>query len=529
MRNNFQFGQKENILYDFYYTKVVLSVNQIKAGAVLSYLSLILTIVIALIYTPILINTLGQAEYGVYSLMAAFVGYLTILDMGLGNAIVRYIARTRATNNRQEESELSGMFLILFTILGVIVGVIGVVMYYQIDLLFGINLEAEELKLAKQMAIILIVNFAISFPLSVFGALIQAHERFIFIKLIAIVRSVIIPIVTVPLLFMGHGSIMMVTISSLVNIACLLVNVAYCFNKLKIKIEFGNFDKQLLKEILIYSSFIFLNAIMDKIYWSTDQIILGSVTGANQVAIYAIAMQFIMIYMSISTAISGLFLPKISIMDMKGANSKDFSNLFIKIGRIQAHIMWLILGSFIIVGQVFIQLWVGEAYTDAFYIVLVIMIPLTISLIQNTGISILQAKNLHAFRSVAFLIVATLNVFISIPVAKSYGTLGVAAITGMTLFINQVIILNPYYYLKLRIDILSFWRNISKSIFVLIISIIITLFVRGILKLNSDITELLSMVSIFVVIYFVLTWFISMNKYEKDLVKSFRSKRKLFN
>ena len=306
----------------------MLIVNQIKMGAVLSYLSLILSVVIALVYTPIMIRTLGQAEYGVYSLIGAFVGYLTILDMGLGNAIVRYVARTRANNDRQEESKLSGMFLILFTILGIIVGIIGAFMYHQIDLLFGNTLDAVELKLAKQMAIILIVNFAISFPLSVFGSLIQAHEKFIFMKLIAIIRIVIVPLVTVPLLFMGHGSVMMVTISSLINIACLLINVYYCINKLKIKVRFVRFDKQLIKEILIYSTFIFLNVIMDKIYWSTDQIILGAVSGVTQVAIYAIAMQFIMMYMSISTAISGLFLPKVSIMEMKGALLRNFQIYF---------------------------------------------------------------------------------------------------------------------------------------------------------------------------------------------------------
>lgn len=153
------------------------------------------------------------------------------------------------------------------------------------------------------------------------------------------------------------------------------------------------------------------------------------------------------------------------------------------------------------------------------------MIPLTISLVQNTGISILQAKNLHAFRSVAFLIVATLNVFVSIPIAKEYGALGVAMITGMTLFINQVIILNPYYYFKLKINIFSFWRNISKSIFVLIISIIITLFVRNILAVDSGIIELLLMGIIYAVIYCNLTWFFAMNKYEKGLVVSLRNRR----
>lgn len=489
-------------------------------GAVLSYLSLILSVVIALVYTPIMIRTLGQAEYGVYSLMAAFVGYLTILDMGLGNTIVRYVARTRANNDRQEESKLSGMFLILFTGLGVIVGIIGIVMYYQIDILFGGKLDAEELTLAKQMAIILIANFAISFPLSVFGALIQAHERFVFIKLIGIVRTVIIPLVTVPLLFMGLGSVMMVTISSLVNIACLLINLFYCFKKLKITVEFVHFDKLLLKEILIYSSFIFLNAIIDKIYWSTDQIVIGAINGPKEVAVYAIAMQFIMIYMSISTAISGLFLPRVSIMEMNGAKNIEFSNLFVKVGRIQAHILFFILGGFILIGRQFLTLWVGNDYIDGFFIVLIIMTPLAIILSQNVGISILQAKNMHAFRSIVYLVISLTNVVISISIADKYGGIGVALVTAGSLIIGNIIVMNIYYYWKLEIEIKKLWLGIFK----IIIPVLISLIFIELLNINGNILGIFISVLIYTLITLLFMWLISMDTNEKKLLLDIRAK-----
>ena len=492
--------------------------NQIKSGAILSYISLILSVGIALIYTPILINNLGQSEYGVYSLMAAFVGYLTILDMGLGNAIVRYVARTRANNDREQESKLSGMFLMLFLILGVLVVIAGSIMYYQIDLLFGNKLEFEDLQLAKTMAIILIANFALSFPLSVFGAIVQAHERFVFLKLTNIIRTFLTPVIIVPMLFLGYGSVMVVALTSIMNILFLLLNVWYCFNKLNVRVKFEKFDKKLLKEVLIYSIFIFINAIMDKIYWSTDQVILGAVSGAGQVAIYAVAMQFIMIYMSMSTAISGLFLPKVSIMEMNGATNKAFSDLFIKIGRIQSLVMAFILGEFIVIGLPFIELWLDETYRDVYVIALIIMIPFTIPLIQNIGISILQAKNLHGFRSIAFIITAIINVIISIPVAKDYGYIGVSLITGITLFVNQVIILNTYYYIKLKINIPHFWMSVLSNFIVTIIAVALIIGVRMHLHLPSILVIFVNGVG-FALIYLILLWLFVIKPEEKLMIR----------
>jgi O-antigen/teichoic acid export membrane protein len=94
-----------------------------------------------------------------------------------------------------------------------------------------------------------------------------------------------------------------------------------------------------LKEVSIYSFWLFLNAIMDRIYWSTGQFVLGMFKGAMVVAVYAIAIQLQGIYMSFSTAISGVFLPRITSMVTKGNDEKAISDIFIRIGRIQYIVM----------------------------------------------------------------------------------------------------------------------------------------------------------------------------------------------
>ncbi|RBP04715.1 O-antigen/teichoic acid export membrane protein, partial [Rossellomorea aquimaris] len=442
--------------------KKLFKMSEMKAGAILSYLSLFITITIALTYTPIMLRLLGQSDFGLYALIGSVAAYFSVMDMGLGNAVVRYTARNKAIGDKGSEANLNGMFLILYTIIGLLTIIIGAIFLKMIDNIFGASLTVSELNKAKIMVVVLIVNFALSFPLSIFGSIMNAYEKFIIVKVVGITRSIMIPIITLSVLFLGYGPISMVVITTVINISCLLFNVFYCFKNLKINFYFGNLDFGLLKEILGYSSFIFLNIIVDQIYWNTDQFILGALTGTLSVAVYAIAMQFITIFKMFSTSISNLFLPRASAMVAKNASNEILTETMIKYGRVQYIIMSYVLSGFILFGYQFITIWAGDNYSNAYYIVLIVMIPLTIPLIQNFGISILQAKNLHGFRSIVYLIIAILNILISIPLVIKYDGIGSAVATGLSLILGHIIIINIYYNRKIGINIILFWKNILQ-------------------------------------------------------------------
>lgn len=85
-------------------------INQLKAGAALNYVSIMLNMVVGLVYTPYMLRMLGQSEYGLYSLAASIIAYLTVLDLGFGNAIVRYTAKFEAEGKKREQQEMFGMF-----------------------------------------------------------------------------------------------------------------------------------------------------------------------------------------------------------------------------------------------------------------------------------------------------------------------------------------------------------------------------------------------------------------------------------
>lgn len=493
-----------------------MAINQLKTGALLSYISIILNNIIGLLYTPFMLRMMGQSEYGLYSLVASVVAYLTILDFGFGNAIIRYTAKFRAENRLKEQYEMFGMFLFLYSAIGIFTLLIGLCLYFNVDFLFERSMNMEELNKIRIMMLLMVFNIAITFPFSIFGSIITAYENFIFQKAINIVRIILNPIVMCVMLLMGYRAIGMVVVTTLFNILTLLINCWYCYHRLHIHVIIGRFNWTFLKEIMIYSFWIFLNAIMDRIYWSSGQFILGIYAGAKAVAIYAVAISLENIYMSFSTAISGVFLPRITSMITQKENEKSMSDLFIRTGRIQYIIMSFILIGFILFGKQFIIIWAGSDYSEAYYITLLFFVPLTIPLIQNLGITILQARNQMKFRSVSYVIIAIISLGLSVFLVRYYGGIGCALSTAFALCIGQILIMNIYYFKKVNIDIPAFWREIGKMSVVPILIGIVGYVLLNYFRIESILTLFLGIV-LFSIIYLPAFWHLSMNSYERNL------------
>lgn len=490
--------------------------NQLKAGAILTYVTLFLNSAIGLIYTPFLTLKLGQAEYGLYSLVASVVGSLTVLDFGFGNALIRYTAKLRAEKNEQKLKEMYGMFFIIFCGIALLALIIGLVVYFNTENIFSQNMTSEELRKMKIMLLLMIFNLCFTFVMSVYRSIIVAYERFIFQKVINLIRIVLNPLVMVIFLLFGYKAITMVVLQTIFNVLTLLADYYYCKRKLNIQFVFGKFDSAFLKEVSLYSFWIFLNAIMDKIYWSLGQGVLGVYCGTKIVAIYGIAIQLQQMYMSFSTAISGVLLPKITSMVSVSGNEKAVSELFIKTGRLQFIIMSFVLCGFTLFGRQFIELWVGESYSQAYVICLLFFFPLLVPLIQNVGITILQAKNKMKFRCVSYVIIALISFLVSLPLSKHYGAVGCASSTAGALVLGQVIIMNIYYEKRIGLDIIGFWKEIIKMSVAPILISILSYQLLDYVIIDSYF-DLIVAIVLFTVLYLPIFWFASMNQYEKDL------------
>ena len=209
-------------------------------------------------------------------------------------------------------------------------------------------------------------------------------------------------------------------------------------------------------------------------------------------------------------------MPKAAKMEEKKSSDKEFSELFIKTGRIQFLIMGLIITGFIIFGKTFIQILFGEEYTNSYYIACILMIPVTIPLIQNVGLNIIQAKNKYRFRTIVFFFIAIGNILLSIPLAKWMGGIGSALATSIFLIIGQGIIMNIYYCKKIHINILEFWKQILKMSIPILVVFLIGIFVYQYV-LSKNLIALLFEMVVYAIIYMLIVSKLSMNEYERKL------------
>lgn len=491
--------------------------NQVKAGAVLNYVLIGVNILLGLLYTPYMLRMLGQGEFGLYSLAATVIAYLTLFDFGMGAAVVRYTSKFRAENKNEESRSMFGMFFLLYTGMGIVAFIAGLCLYFNVDNLFDHTMNVEELSRARTMILLLLVNLTVTFPMSIFNSIITAYEEFVFQKTLNILRIVLSTVVIIVLLHVGYKAVAMVVVQTVFNLSVLVLNAFYCLYRLSIRLAFQRCKLAFVKEVLMFSFWTFLSDIMLRIYYSTGQFVLGAFEGTMAVSVFALGVTLQQMYITFSGGIAGVLLPRITAMVTHENSEMQISDMFIRVGRIQYTVMSFLLSGFVLFGRQFIALWAGAGYEQVYAIALIFFFPCLIPLIQNTGIAILQARNQMKFRSVMLLCVAVASLALQIVLAQPYGAIGCAVAVGAANFIGQGVIINIHYCKVQKITIGCFWREIAKMSVVPIVMTIVGWFVVERFALDN-VRKLLTGVITYSVIYIPIFWHFSMNNSERKLM-----------
>ena len=499
--------------------------NQLKAGTLLSYLQMTLSVIIGIVYTPVMIRLLGQNEYGLYNTVASTISMLSILSLGFNSGYIRYYARYKKAKNTEAISRLNGMFLLIFSLIGLIALLCGLYLMNHLQLVFSKGLTSEEYKIARILMFLLAINLSISFPMSVFQTIISAHERFVYLKILGVMRTVLGPMLTLPVLLMGFGSAGMVSVTLLVSLITDTCYLYYTLKHLGERFHFNSFEKGLLKSLFGYSVFIALNAVIDQINWSIDKILLGRYRGTAEVAVYAVGFSLYHYYMLISTSISGVFTPRIHKIynDWKGQPeelNQRFTSIFVKVGRIQYLILGLVASGVVFFGRTFIHFWVGDGFENAYFVTLLLILPASVALIQNLGIEIQRAENRHKFRSIVYSLMAAINLGLSIWLCQKYGAVGSAIGTAISLIVANGLIMNIYYNRKCGINIPLFWSNFIHISIGMIPPILFGIMITIVFSMTSVLRMAIGIL-LYSLIYVFSVWLFSMNDYEKEMVRDF--------
>lgn len=497
--------------------------NQRKLGVLLSYGQIFAYSIIGILYTPLLLRYLGQSEYGIYSLCASMIAYLQLFNLGFASAYVRYYSRFKAAGQEMRIEQLNGMYLMIFSGISGAILFCGLSMSYYSGDFLGNRFTIEEVELAKILMGLMTFNLALTMPLGLFISFITARERFIFQKSIAIFTVLLNPLISLFFLSLGYRSVAVVLVTTVLSLLSFCCHIAFCIRTLKMRFQWKAFDVALLKEISVFSVFIFLQVVMDKFNWEINKFIIGMYCGSAAVAIYAVGAQINQFFIMFSTSISNVFVPQINRLVAEPNSEDAISALCIRVARIQFMVVFYIFTSFLFLGKGFVFIWAGDLYTESYFVALLLMAPIVLPLTQTLSIEIVRAKNLHAFLNSIFVGISIANVYLSTILTQRSGAVGSALGTCLTMAVAQNVVAFLYYHFRAKIDMKLYIKEISK---LLPAGFIPCLFggLMAYIWQEYRLDIFLYLGTGYTVLYVLCYWNWGMNAYERELCRQIAGK-----
>lgn len=435
------------------------STSQKKYGTILGYVYTVLQAVIGIVYIPILLNGIGKAEYGIYQVVGSIVSYFAAMESPLCASILKYYVEYKAKGDEMGMENVLAIGRNIFRGLSVVMIVLAVPSIILIRIAFADTFSPSELFETQMMFVVMIANIIITMNTYVYIAAINGHERFVFLKITAIIALILQPITVVLLISQYQYAFVIVVTQLVYNIIMAIIRYYYSKRKLNCRVQFHYKDKNLFKGIAKLTFATFFVAIADQIFWRTDQLILGSMCGPEVTAEYSIGAQFNTMYILVACVLGGVLLPTITKIIVDGDN-RVLSDYFAKIGRFQSYLVSLMLYGFICFGQEVIKIIAGDGFEISYSVAILMMIPYAIDLIQTCGGSILTAKNMYEYRAITLFAAAVVNIGITILFVKMMGPVGAALSTTICIILASGLTMNIIYGRVLKLDLKHFFKEV---------------------------------------------------------------------
>lgn len=496
--------------------------NKLKNGAIISYIYLFIESISSVLLTPFLVNQLGDSEYGIYGLAATLTSYILLLDLGVGNALVRYFAKFRVNNEPENERKLMGVSILFYSAVSVIAIIVLSGTVFLSPYIFAKGLTTYEIDRLKLMFWVVGINAVVTLLESPFKRIIVAYEKFVLSQLISLTKVCLRFALIVLVLLDGGLGVAVLVVGLVLTVSGALFEIWYVFTKLKVTPKFSGIEKLFYKEIFSYSSIIVLQMIATQIDAMVGQVTISVFIPAASVylAIYTVGINITHYYQSIGGAVNSLLMPSaVKAVETK-SDSNQILNLMIKITRVQIILLGLIYVVFLINGQSFINLWVGESKELAYVVSAVIMLPQMLYLSQSIGSQLLWALNKHKIQAILQLAVAVLNIFVTVILINVMNpVIGATIGSAATMLIGNVIISGYIFKKEIGISIVKYYKGQFKGILpCLLLTAILGFLFTKFVPLGEGWIAFFIRCAFAVSIYAVTMLIFGLNKDEKQMI-----------
>lgn len=408
------------------------------------YLAILAETVIGLVMLPFNLRHLGTAEYGLWVLLASITVHFSVLDLGYGGALVKFMAQYRAHRNARAINEIASTLFFVFLAIGLMAYAVAAVVAFNLDHLFRITPEQAEV--GKWILLIIAVHVSFNFPFSVFGGVMSGFQRYDANNMVAIASSIAVAAVNAAVLLTGYGLISLVAATTCVRLIAYLMyrrNAYRIFPELEIRLSLCR--RHRLREVTGFSVYASIIDWANKLNYQLDQLVIGAFLGSSAVAVWAPAERIITGTQRLTNQLNGVLFPVIVDSDAS-QQKRRLQQILLEGTRLSLVMVVPITAALVLLADPLIHAWLGPqapAMAGAIPVIQILAVAVAIRVGNATGTTVLKGAGEH--RMLAFVNLGTglANVVLSVLLITRFGLVGVAVGTLIPIACTAVFILFP--------------------------------------------------------------------------------------
>jgi len=502
---------------NYYNIDEAVSSQQIKRGAVLSYIAIIVNILAGFLYTPWMVRQIGQDNYGLYTLANSLIS-IFLIDFGLSAAVSRFVSKYYVEGDQEKVNNVLGITYKIYILIDSIILTALIIIYFNINLIYN-QLTPNELSSFRIVYIIAATYSILSFPFNTLNSVLTSYEKFIELKLCDLFNKILSIVLIIIALINGYGLYALVTVNAISGLITILVKIIIIKCKTPVRTNFRYTNKSMIRDIFSFSFWSALTGIAQRFIFNITPSILGAVSGSISISLFGIASSLEGYVYTVASAINGLFLPKVTRIVSRDNASDNLLNLMIRVGRIQLAIIGLITVAFISIGKDFIVLWMGEDYILSYYSTVLLILPSLIYLPQYIGNTAIIALDKVKLQARVFIIMGFVNILLSLIFSSFWGSLGASLSICISYFIRNAG-MNIIFYRNLNINIFKFFRECHIKLMLPLLTTLLIGLGTNLLLTSINWFYFVIKGLIIIISFFAIMWITGFNEYERDLLKS---------
>lgn len=393
------------------------------------YILLAVNVLIGLVTLPFNVAHLGQAAYGLWMLSASITMYFTVLELGYGSAVVKFVAEYRAKKDARALNEIVSTIFFVFAGMGVLAYGVAIVVAVLMPHIF--NLAPDQIQTGRVVLLIIAVQVAMYLPFSVFGGVMNGFERYYINNMVGTVFDILTAAVNILVLWSGYGLFELVLATTFMRIVPFWIyrhNAHKAFPELSIRRQYFRVER--IRELTGFSAYMAVIDWSSRLTYMTDTFYIGIFLNTAAVGVYAIAQQLSNALLRLTHQLHTFLFPAVVHRAVGGEMARQ-QDLMVKAGRFQLAVAVCMCGGVAAVADVLIRAWVGSSSDGAIQATQILAFVVALRAWSAMPSTVLKGSGHQKAVAIGAVACAVANLLLSIPLVKMWGLPGVALGTAI--------------------------------------------------------------------------------------------------